>query len=191
MQSWFQVALVDGDEYWDGVLYDLKKFRAYYAFQPRSGLSIELLGAVGDQIDYTNNRAADELLFEPVVTWNLSRNLLLRFRGVFARLDTKDGERIFDAMAADTRLTWQFNLRSFLRLTVQGQDLQRNPDLYIDPVDDRARKVGRQLLYSYKLNPQTVFFLGYADHYVDEDDFESLLVADRAWFMKVGYAWVP
>ena len=191
MQSWFQVALVDAEEYWEGVHYDLRKLRAYYAFQPRSGLSIEMLGATGDQIDYTNNRAADELRFEPSITWNLSRNLLLRFRGVFARLETKDGERIFDAIAADTRLTWQFNLRSFLRLTVQGQNLDRNPAVYIDPVDDRARNVGRQLLYSYKLNPQTVFFIGYADHHVDEDDFDALLLSDRTWFMKIGYAWVP
>jgi len=191
MQSWFQVALIDAEEYWEGVHYDLNKFRAYYEFQPRSGLRIEMLGAIGDQIDYTNNRAADELRFEPSVTWNLSRNLLLRFRGVFARLETKDGERIFDAIAADTRLTWQFNLRSFVRLTVQGQDLDRSPDLYIDPVDDRARDIGRQLLYSYKLNPQTVFFVGYADRYVDEDDFSELVVSDRTWFMKVGYAWVP
>ena len=60
----------------------------------------------------------------------------------------------------DTRLTWQFNLRSYLRLTVQSTDIERNLDVYIEPEDARERSIGRELLYSYKLNPQTVFFLG-------------------------------
>jgi hypothetical protein len=39
------------------------------------------------------------------------------------------------------------------------------------------------------MNPQTVFYLGYSDAYVDNDNLESLEVSDRSWFMKVGYAW--
>ena len=31
------------------------------------------------------------------------------------------------------------------------------------------------LLYSWKLNPQTVFFLGYADSYVDDDVLTGLI----------------
>ena len=102
-----------------------------------------------------------------------------------------DGEKIFDATLADTRLTWQFNVRSFIRLTVQYQDIERNPDVYIEPTDAREKDVGRQLLYSYKLNPQTVFFLGYSDSYVDDDSLDRLTAEDRTWFMKIGYAWTP
>ena len=89
------------------------------------------------------------------------------------------------------RLTWQFNLQSFLRLTVQHQDVERNQAVHIDEVDARTKETGRQLLYSYKLNPQTVFFLGYSDQYVDDDSLERLTASDRAWFMKIGYAWSP
>ena len=31
---------------------------------------------------------------------------------------------------SDLRLTWQFNVRSFVRLTLQDQDVERNVDLY-------------------------------------------------------------
>ena len=63
--------------------------------------------------------------------------------------------------------------------------------MYIDEVDAHSREVGRQLLYSCKLNPQTVFFLGYSDQHVDEDGLDSLTATDRTFFMKIGYAWTP
>ena len=58
-------------------------------------------------------------------------------------------------------------------------------------MDSREKDVGRQVLYSYKLNPKTVFFLGYSDRYVDNDDLDGLKASDRTWFMKIGYAWTP
>ena len=108
---------------------------------------------------------------------------------VFASLDTKEGEKIFDASVLDARLTWQFSVRSFLRVTLQQSSTSRNPDVYEDEVDAESKDVGRQLLYSYKINPQTVFFLGYADQYIDEDHLNGLTISDRSVFMKVGYAW--
>jgi len=36
-----------------------------------------------------------------------------------------------------------------------------------------------------------VFFLGYSDQYIDEDNLDGLTVSDRTWFMKIGYAWAP
>ena len=121
----------------------------------------------------------------------MNRNLLLRIRGTLSRLDSKDGPNIFNAQLLDLRLTWQFNVRSYIRFTTQYQVINRNPDEYIDPVDSETRDVGRQLLYSYKLNPQTVFFLGYSDQLIEDDLIDNLTTTDRTWFMKVGYAWTP
>ncbi len=123
--------------------------------------------------------------------WNVNRHLLLDLNSAFVSLETQDGEQIFDAAVYDVRATWQFNRLSFLRLTAQVQDVERNPDVYTDAVDRRSRDIGTQLLYSYKLNPQTVFFLGYSDNRVDTDDLERLTPTDRTWFMKIGYAWTP
>ena len=191
MQSFFQSRITRADEVWEGVRYDLDHYGVFGEFQPRGGLLAGLLMRFGDQIDYSNDRLADNLLLEPFLNWNVNRNLLLRFRGVYQRLETLDGEKIFDAIVADTRLTWQFNLRSFVRLTVQYQDVEKNQSVYIDEVDAREKEVGRQLLYSYKLNPRTVFFLGFSDLYVDNDDLDELEASDRTWFMKISYAWTP
>ncbi len=190
-QSWYQFALVDATELWEDVDYDLQSLRAYMEMQPIRGVSFGLLGVIGDKIDYKNDRLGKTTSLSPRINWNISRNLMLRLNGIYSRLETPEGNKIFNASVMDARLTWQFSLRSFLRLTVQNTDVERNQAEYIEFVDAHSRDMGRQLLYSYKLNPQTVFFLGYSDQYVDDDNIDGLTASDRTWFMKIGYAWVP
>ena len=70
--------------------------------------------------------------------------------------------------------------------------MERNLALFVDPnTDARSLSIGSQLLYSYKLNPQTVFFLGYSDNHREDDDLLSLTQTDRSLFMKLSYAWAP
>jgi hypothetical protein len=123
----------------------------------------------------------------------VSRHLLLRIRYTASQLDADDsGARIFDAELTDVRLTWQFNIRSFLRLTAQQQVVERNLALFTDPSTDALSKTrGTQLLYSYQLNPQTVVFAGYSDDQLQDDDLATLTQTARTFFLKFSYAWVP
>ncbi len=191
MQSYLEFGGLTRDVLFDDVLFHEDKISFFAEFQPRGGLLLGVWSRVGDQIDFANTRLGDEVRVDPFFTWNIGRHLLVRYDGVFVQLDRKDGARIFDAAVQDVRLTWQFSVRSFLRLTTQFQDIERNPDSYTDTVDRRSRDVGRQLLYSYKINPQTVFFLGYSDALIDDDDLSGLTTTDRTWFLKIGYAWMP
>ncbi|MDJ0940306.1 MAG: DUF5916 domain-containing protein [Woeseiaceae bacterium] len=193
MQSFLQVGGLTRDKLFDDVMFKEDKVSAYGEFQPRGGLILGVWMRFGDQIDFANTRLGDERRFEPFATWNVNRNLLLRYEGNIVTLDSKEGPNIFDANVHDLRLTWQFSVRSFLRLTTQYSDVERNLDQYVDPddFDARSKNFGRQLLYSYKLNPQTVFFLGYSDQLIDDDSLTGLTTTDRTWFMKIGYAWTP
>ncbi len=191
MQSELLIGGLTRDVLFDDILFDEKKVFLSGQIRPIGGLTISLFARVGDQIDFENSVLGDEVLIEPSVAWNINQHLLLRLQSAFVRLDSKDGPNIFDAQLHDVRLTWQFSVRSFIRLTTQFQDVQRNTELFIDEVDARSKDVGRQLLYSYKLNPQTVFFLGYSDQHVDDDSLSSLTTTDRTFFMKIGYAWSP
>ncbi len=191
MQSHFEFGGLTRDVLFDDILFHENKFSLFGEFQPRGGLLLGVWARIGDQVDFANSRLGDEIRIDPFVNWNINRHLLLRYEASFVALDTKDGTRIFDAAVHDVRLTWQFSVRSFLRLTTQFQDIERNPDVYTETVDARSRDVGRQLLYSYKLNPQTVFFLGYSDALIDDDELNNLTTTDRTWFMKIGYAWTP
>jgi hypothetical protein len=68
--------------------------------------------------------------------------------------------------------------------------------MYIFPVDSRAKGFFAQFLFSYKLNPRTVLFLGYSDNAMG-GVFDSWLGSgrvgitrtDRTFFLKIGYAW--
>jgi hypothetical protein len=167
------------------------KVSLYYQIRPTGGLSLGVFARYGDQVDFDNSRLGEQLRLEPFIDWNINRNLFLRLRATLLQLDTKEGEDVFDAGVYDIRATWQFNRRSFIRLTTQIRNVDRNQSVYVDEVDSHSRRVGRQLLYSYKINPQTVFFLGYSDKHIDDDDLDGLQEADRTLFMKIGYAWTP
>ncbi|RLA37249.1 MAG: hypothetical protein DRR15_02495, partial [Gammaproteobacteria bacterium] len=191
LQSYLEFGGLSRDVLFNDVLFHENKISLYTEMKPRGGLYFGIWARVGDQIDFDNTVLGDEIRLQPRVEWNANQNLLLRLQSSLVRLDSKEGPNIFDAQVHDLRATWQFSVRSFIRLSVQYQDVERNQDMYIGQVDAHTRDVGRQLLYSYKLNPQTVFFLGYSDGHVDEDDLESLTITDRTLFMKIGYAWMP
>jgi len=192
LQSVLRMTVAQRKQFWDGQLYDARNFFMNAYIQPRGGLNLSLFIRLGNQVDFTNSRLGEEVRIAPTVDWNVSSHLLLRLRHTSLRLDAQRGEKIFDAQLSDVRLTWQFNVRSFLRLTVQRQRVSRNLALYDDPdTDARSLDVGAQLLYSYKVNPQTVFFLGYSDNHRDDDDLSSLTQTDRTVFMKLSYAWTP
>jgi hypothetical protein len=84
-------------------------------------------------------------------------------------------------------------VRSFVRLTLQDQDVKRNVDLYVNRLltDPSSSSLATQLLYSYKLNPQTVLFAGYADNQVEDDFTRELEKTGRTLFFKLSYAWTP
>ena len=191
LQSFAQIGGLTRDVYFDGQVFKENKISLYAQFQPRGGLFLAIWTRIGDQIDFANTRLGDQTRVQPEIRWNINQHLLASMRSSFVKLDSKEGPNIFDAQVHDLRLTWQFSNRSFVRLTTQYQVVDRNQAMFLDEVDERSRNVGRQLLYSYKLNPQTVFFLGYSDRHINDDDLDDLTSTDRTFFMKIGYAWMP
>jgi hypothetical protein len=51
------------------------------------------------------------------------------------------------------------------------------------------RGIFTQILFSSKLNPQTVVFLGYSDNSLGARSIDFVR-SDRTLFFKIGYAWV-
>lgn len=187
LQSELELRLRNSREFDSGRYFDLERMEVSTQFEPIGGLQIGFDGRLGEQVDYDNLRLAEQFLFEPFVTWNVSRKLLVGIDGSKVVLETTTGKPILNASTLDLRAMWHFNLRSYLRLTIQETDIQRNPEAYIVDVVSRSRNIGRQLLYSWKLNPQTVFFIGYSDAYAQAADRYELRSTDRRWFLKLGY----
>ncbi len=76
----------------------------------------------------------------------------------------------------------------FVRTIMQYRDIVRDPSLYTFPVNAKDEDLFTELLYSYKINPQTVAFVGYSDGRVGTETFD-LTRANRTFFVKLGYAW--
>ena len=102
---------------------------------------------------------------------------------------------LYRADLSELRVVWQFSTRTFVRVILHHLDLHREPALYrpepgLQPPPGRQRELFTQLLFSYKVNPQTVLFLGYSDTRLGEDGLD-LALRDRTAFLKLGYAWLP
>jgi len=102
-----------------------------------------------------------------------------------------DDGRLFTANLTDGRITYQFSARSFLRFTLQYTDQERDPDLYINSVQSSSKTLGTQLLYSYRLNAASRFYIGYSDSGFQNDAYDSIEQTNRTIFAKLSYAWQP
>jgi len=176
-------------EYYAGTTYEgLDQLWFDVRTTPTGSWSVGLNGNVGDALDYANQRQGFETRFAPVVDFRLGRN----FEGVQHTYQTleADGGRVFTANLSQLGGVYNFSTRSLLRAMVQFRRTDRDPALYLEPVDRRSESVFAEILYSYKLNPQTVFFLGYSDALLDDDVLHGLTATDRTWFLKIGYAWI-
>jgi hypothetical protein len=81
-------------------------------------------------------------------------------------------------------------VRTFVRAIVQYQDVDFTPSLFVFPVPDQQRTLFSQLMFAYKVNPQTVVFAGYTDDRLGRDAIQ-LTPTGRTFFLKLGYNWQP
>lgn len=161
----------------------------YSDFKPTAGVFASLFMYTGNAVDLANNRVGDKFHIRPVLNMNLGKHFEVRLRHTYEQLEA-DGSEVFTANLSDVRLTYQFNVNSFVRLAVIYTDLERNQANYIDDVDSQYKNLATQLLYSYKLNPQTVFFAGYSDNGYQDDELSSITKEQRTLFAKFSYAWL-
>ena len=143
----------------------------------------------GNRVDLANNRLGDLYFARPVINVNLGKHFEVRLRHTYEKMKA-DGAEVYTANLSDIRLTYQFNINSYLRLAIINTDISRNQSNYSDDVDATYKSISTQLLYSYKLNPQTVFFAGYSDHGYQDDDLSKITKDEKTVFMKFSYAWL-
>ena len=184
----------------DRIRYDGQDFDTAYGLvnfhiRPFSGSQIGVEGQVGQGIDYAGSRLARVFAAGPTGSFSLFHHMNLVAAHTFERMSAA-GEALYSANLSQVKLVWNFNVQAFVRAIVQYRDQKQNPAMYSFPVDSRTKGIFTQFLFSYKLNPRTVLFLGYSDNSMG-GVFDSWLGpgrvgitrVDRTFFLKVGYAW--
>ncbi|HKS24901.1 MAG TPA: DUF5916 domain-containing protein, partial [Thermoanaerobaculia bacterium] len=140
---------------------------------------ISLQGRFGEGIDFGNGRVGDQTNFTLASTIRPFDNVTFDVNATREWLDAQ-GQRVYTATIERLKTTYSFSARSLLR--VIGQ--------YVDTKSGGGFHDGNftgSVLYSYKLNWQTVLFAGYGDDRVLSPQAD-LLRADRTFFFKVSYA---
>ncbi|HEX9163914.1 MAG TPA: DUF5916 domain-containing protein [Thermoanaerobaculia bacterium] len=149
---------------------------------PRIGLN----ATGGQRIDFANGRVGngatigvfstirpiDRLTFDATV----SREWL-----------NLQGERLYTAAVERLKTTYSFSAQSLVRVIGQYVSTNRNPALYSFATGPHDGSFLGSILYSYKVNWQTVLFVGYGDdRLLTENNVMAKL--DRSLFFKVSYA---
>ena len=188
-QSFFFLGLGTRDRFFNGVQFEDERFvNTSYGIQINGTVRVSLDAGFGDDIDFANTRPAKILRLEPAVRFDLGRHLRAELNHSYRRLTVDEGE-LFTANLTQLRLTYQLNLRMLARVILQHTDIDRDPSLFTEDVEASTERLLTQLLLSYKLNPQTVLFLGYTENGAGNQDL-TLTRVDRTFFLKIGYAWV-
>ena len=146
---------------------------------------------LGDEIDFANDRPGEGVTLRAGA--DLRPTDRLRFGLVANRrwldVEAEDGRsgRLFTADVARLRAAYTFNSRAWLRLIGQWVETDRDPSLYTFAVDDRSGSFAGSAVFAYKLNWQSVVYLGWSDgRELDEED--DLRPAERQLFLKLSYA---
>lgn len=198
MQLFTNFGLLQRETYYDGQYFDQTQFQLFAEFNPLSNLQFSLRLAVGDEIDYVNTQLGRVTTFEPGLSWDVNQHLKLDVNLQYSQLNVDKNEesainsgRLYKAQQAFVRAKYQFDMRNSLKVVLQYTDIKHNTALYsvADAPDRTYKDFSTQLIYAYKVNPQTLFFLGYSDNGYQDDSVNKLERSERTFFSKFSYAW--
>ncbi len=189
MESHSHLTILKNKDRFDNQLFDLTSMHACYGFNPTASLFAHLFVTYGDQIDYSNTQKGTRLQLNPIADFKIGLHLKAEVSHTYEQLKVSEG-RLYKANISRLKLVYQLNKEIFIRGILQYVDYRRNTAFYIDTVDSKTQSMFSQFLFSYKLNPQTVFFLGYSDNYYGDQDIHQTQT-NRTLFAKIGYAFIP
>ena len=169
-----------------------RQFGYIAQFSPsRRVAQLSLDGRTGQEIDFANARPG----------WGTTLNLSARLdptnhldlqvvqnqRWIDVDAPSGDRRRLFTARVSRVRSTYTFTSRLFVRGIAQYVSTTRDPALYTSDTSAASGTFSGQLLLAYKLNWQSVMFVGYGDDR-ELSDLDKLQPLDRQLFVKLSYA---
>jgi len=164
-------------------------------------------GWVGQDIDFFNNRVGHgarvnmSANIRPTSRLSLSSTTIVQWLSEHS--DTGVEGRLFTAQIERLRGQYMFSPRMFVRAVVQNQRTSSNPLIYGVDLPLRAGSLSSQLLFAYKVNWQSVLYVGYGDIRDVTEETEPVngpptgpatrinrkfLLSNRQLFFKLSYA---
>jgi hypothetical protein len=177
----------------DGPVLGRKQFAYVAQFSPSRTLTLVAVnGTLGQDIDFDNARPARGPTINGRVTLQPTNHLALELIENVRRLSVEDPSAhsvpLFTQQVQRVKGTYTFTSRMFVRIIGQYVSTRSAPELYTSKtVARRAADWSGSALFAYKINWQSVMFVGYGD---DRElaDQRGLAALDHQVFVKVSYA---
>jgi hypothetical protein len=177
-------------ERYEGVDYP-DRYRANFRFYTRPSKWMNFQFNVADYrgIDYINGQDGEGRDWGATLTLRPGKRLQGGLTYQDSRMDV-DGGWLYRAELYYASVNYFFTPRFFFRGILQRTDVKQNPELYRYAVSQVNKRLGSQMLLSYRLNPFTLVYLGYSDTGM-ENDWNDPTTMSRTYFVKLSYAWRP
>jgi hypothetical protein len=167
--------------------------RIHWEASPGSLINFFMLQAdLGDEVDFANARKGTGATLMGTLTLHPGNHLELRGDASTRWIDEDLGagtSRLFTAEVGRLRAQWSFNARSFVRLIGQYTQTTRDTSMYAFTISPKESAFGGSALFAYKVNWQTVVYVGYGDQRVYLQPTDKLEPMERQAFAKISYAW--
>jgi len=170
-----------------------RQFGYIAQFSPsRRVAQIAVNGTSGQEIDFANGRPGTGTTLNVSArldpTDHLDLALVQNQRWIDVDAGGGRAGRLLTARVSRLRSTYTFTSRLFVRAITQYVSTDRDPALYTSSdVAPRSATLSGQVLLAYKLNWQSVMFVGYGDDR-ELNDLDRLEKLDRQLFVKLSYA---
>ena len=173
-------------------LFPRRQVSFYGQMSPSRAISqIGIDGHVGEEVDFANTRLGRGTSLNLSATLHPTNHLefQLQENRQWLWVDTAGGEsaRLFVAEVSRVKGTYTVTARSFFRVIAQSVSTTTNPALYTTPGPATSGGLSTSALVAYKLNWQSVLFIGYGDDRTLSAD-NYLQRADRQIFVKMSKA---
>jgi Domain of unknown function (DUF5916) len=173
----------------------LSSHKAVYnvSMTPAAVLSrIDVSGSAGQQIDFDNARTGTGFDVALAVKLRPTPHLELEWNEGVRWLDVdvsgQARSRLFTARIDRLRVVYSFTPRVFVRVTGQYEVTRRSPELYMAPIAAEDSAFTGSALFAYKINWQSVVFVGYGDNRTLSAATQDLELTGRQVFVKLSHA---
>lgn len=148
-------------------------------------------GSIGQQVDFANARLGRGATLSPYATIRPTNHLQLDVSSGLRWLTVPNAnthDRVFTSQVERIRASYTFNSKMFLRAIFQNERTNRDQALYNFIVDQHSGDLSSQILFAYKLNWQTVMYIGYGDLRDVLPEQNVFRPSNRQFFFKTSYA---
>jgi len=176
----------------DDTVFPRNQLQWFAQFSPSRVIQrVEADGSLGTEVDFVNVRLGRGGAVNFSATIIPTNHLVLDLiaNTAFLHVDDTAGvsRPLYTSRVQRVRANYSFTARSFVRVIGQYVSTDRDPSLFLTPQPAHDGFFGSSILLAYKINWQSVMYLGYGDDRM-LDQQQHLQKFDRQVFVKVAYA---